>query len=112
MILTGIPGWQGVMGWQRSQGLAHGFLLCQFLCLELFVVVGLLDTERIVEIVVVDGQPHGRELLHDVYLLRRVELVLLGIDELPSLDVETERRENRAHIFQAIDMKGAFSILR
>ena len=68
MILTGIPGWQGVMGWQRSQGLAHGFLLCQFLCLELFVVVGLLDTERIVEIVVVDGQPYGRELLHDVYI--------------------------------------------
>ena len=100
------------MGWQRSQGLAHGFLLCQFLCLELFVVVGLLDTERIVEIVVVDGQPHGRELLHDVYLLRRIDLVLLGIDELPSLDVEAERRENRAHIFQAIDMKRAFSILR
>ena len=72
----------------------------------------LLDTERIVEIVVVDGQPHGRELLHDVYLLRRVDLVLLGIDELPSLDVEAERRENRAHIFQAIDMKRAFSILR
>lgn len=71
------------MGWQRSQGLAHGFLLCQFLCLELFVVVGLLDTERIVEIVVVDGQPHGRELLHDVYLLRRIDLVLLGIDDLP-----------------------------
>lgn len=62
--------------------IAHGGPLRLLLRLELVVVVGLGYAESFVEIVIVDGESHGRELLHDVDLLRRIDFVLFGIDEL------------------------------
>ena len=66
--------------------------------LLLVVVLWLLDAKRLIEPIIIHRQPHFLHPLHDVEHGLRLRLVLVGIDELTTLHVETKVLEDGLHV--------------
>ena len=80
------------------EAFTQGLLLNFDGLLLLVVVLWLLDAKRLIEPIIIHRQPHFLHPLHDVEHGLRLRLVLVGIDELTTLHVETKVLEDGLHV--------------